>query len=334
MNYLYLPPSTSNPPFVGKIVKWLVPSGSKIAQGDPYILIESEKVISEAICQHDGWIYYFEQSSHEQLLTDEIPIAGVSGEPLSESEVTTLHNFLNREITQKKIAPGSLFNVVQQNQNFPRDDIATKSQTTLAKLFEARQLSYEARQAVYSMVAIHIDIAPVDTAIAGYKNRDKLGISIGELVSYELSRILMDYPTLNACFVDGETYQYNQLNLGLSINIGGKGLKVVAIPRANQKDLVEISVAVKDLALCYMRDELTEENFRNITFSISDMSSLGATDMIPTLNIHQSAILGICAVNKKSNDFKLCLAFDHRVTDGTIGMTMLRKLKDRLERGQ
>jgi pyruvate/2-oxoglutarate dehydrogenase complex dihydrolipoamide acyltransferase (E2) component len=62
------------------------------------------------------------------------------------------------------------------------------------------------------------------------------------------------------------------------------------------------------------------------------MSSLGATDMTPTLNIFQSAILGICAVNKKTQDFKLCLAFDHRVADGTLAMAMLRKLKDRLER--
>lgn len=331
MNYLYVPRSTSQPPFVARLVQWLLPSGSKINAGEPYLLIETEKVINELCCEHGGWLYYCQQLSTEQLLTHELPVAAVADQLLSAPDEESLLNFLNGEISAREIKPESLFRDYGDITP-PPEEIATKAAIPLAKLFEARQLSCSASQAVFSMVAIQIEFGPIEAKIRDYKESARLVVSTGELVTYELSRILLDYPPLNACFIGGETYFYKQLNLGLSINIGGKGLKVVAIPRADQMDLKDVSVAVKDLSLCYLRDELTEDNFRGITFSISDMSSLGATDMTPTLNIFQSAILGICAVNKKTQDFKLCLAFDHRVADGTLAMAMLRKLKDRLER--
>lgn len=315
---------------MGKIVHWLLPSASKIGQGDAYLTVETEKVINELVSEHDGWLYYSHQLTTEHLLNHEIAIAAISGEKLNAADEGSLIEYLSRELAAKEIRSNTLFKL-DWNFDFPKKDIANKRAIKLAKLFEARQLSYSASQTVYSMVAINIDFDPVQAKIDGYKNNDKISITLGELVTYELSRILMDYPQLNACFFAGETYFYDQLTLGLALDIGGKGLKIVALPQANKINLKELSATVKDLALCYLRDELAEEHFRDITFSISDMSSLGATDMIPTLNIFQSAILGICTVNKKSGDFKLCLAFDHRVADGVIGMAMLRKLKDRLE---
>lgn len=330
MKYLYLPRSDSDPPFVGKIVQWLLPSGSRIGQGDAYLTVETEKVINELVSEHEGWLYYSEQLTPDHLLNHEIAIAAIADEKLDASDERSLMDYLGRELAAKEITSGTLFKL-DWDIEFPKKAIANKRAIKLAKLFEARQLSYSSSHAAYSMVAINIDIEPVQEKITGYKSRDKISITVGELVAYEVSRILLDYPQLNACFFDGETYFYDQVTLGLAMDIAGKGLKVVALPQADKKDLVELSAAVKNLGLCYLRGELTRENFRDITFSISDVSSSGAIDMIPTINIFQSAILGICAVNKKTGDFKLCLAFDHRVADGVIGMAMLRKLKDRLE---
>jgi pyruvate/2-oxoglutarate dehydrogenase complex dihydrolipoamide acyltransferase (E2) component len=331
LNYLYLPQSTSQPPFVGRVVEWLLPSGSKISMGEPYLAIETEKVVSELCSKHEGWLYYSQHLSSDLLLSHETPVAAIAEQRLPAPDEKALLDFLNSELGARKINPDSLF-MHNPDLTPPPTEVATKATLPLAKLFEARQLTYSASQAVFTMVAIHIELEPVEEKIRLIRASEKLAVSIGELVTYELSRILLKYPELNACFLGGETYFYHQLNLGLSININGKGLKVVSIPQADQKDIREISAAVKDLSLCYLRGELTEDNFRDITFSISDMSSLGATDMIPTLNIRQSAILGICAPNKNAQDFKLCLGIDHRVADGTIGMTMLRKLKDSLER--
>ena len=86
-----------------------------------------------------------------------------------------------------------------------------------------------------------------------------------------------------------------------------------------------------DLSTSYLEDVLDVEDVTGITFTITDLSSQDVLFFTPLINMGNSAILGISAVDKKLNRSTLSLTFDHRVTDGNIAAAFLKELPKRVQ---
>lgn len=195
-----------------------------------------------------------------------------------------------------------------------------------AKRFEIDSLTRSARSTVYSSVvrAISIDRlkSRVETLAA------EIGaVSPGECIMVACARTLVNFPEFNSRFADGKLHKYTSVNLSFAININRKGLRTPVIRDANTHDQAGLSKAVKGLALKYLRDELSGEDLRDGTFTVSDLSTMGVTMFTPVINDRQSAILGICAPPPNSGWFNLILAFDHRVADGMLAAQFLESLE-------
>jgi pyruvate dehydrogenase E2 component (dihydrolipoamide acetyltransferase) len=154
--------------------------------------------------------------------------------------------------------------------------------------------------------------------------------SLLPVIIYEVSRLLTDYPLLNAYFTGEAIACYREVNTGFAIDID-KGLKVLKIARGEQKSIPEIEQEILQLSGSYLDDTLQMEDLTDITFTITDLSSEGVAFFRPLINKMNSSILGISSIDEKLRRCTLSLTFDHRVTEGKLAARFLKELKDRLE---
>ncbi|HEY4335047.1 MAG TPA: 2-oxo acid dehydrogenase subunit E2 [Puia sp.] len=149
-------------------------------------------------------------------------------------------------------------------------------------------------------------------------------------ILYESSRLLVDYPLLNAYFTGEALALYKEVNPGFAIDID-KGLKVLKIKDAGRKSIREIEADILQLSGAYLDDALEIDHLTDITFTITDLSAEGIASFRPLVNKMNSAILGVSAIDEKLQRCTLSLTFDHRVTEGKYAAGFLRELQQRLE---
>ncbi len=154
--------------------------------------------------------------------------------------------------------------------------------------------------------------------------------SLLPVIIYETARLLKKYPMLNAFFSEGSLIFYKQVNIGFAIDMG-KGLKVAKITDADQKNIHEIEEEMLGLSNRYIDDNLSIDDLTNIGFTITDLSAEGVLFFRPLINMMNSAILGISAIDQKLQRCILSVTFDHRVTEGKPVAQFLGELKKRIE---
>lgn len=154
--------------------------------------------------------------------------------------------------------------------------------------------------------------------------------SLLPVIVYEVSRLLADYPLLNAYFTGDAIARYKDVNPGFAVDID-KGLKVLKIAGAGKLSIQDIESRILQMSGQYLDDTLDIEQLTDITFTITDLSSEGVAFFRPLVNKMNSAILGVSAIDGKLQRCTLSLTFDHRVTEGKLAAQFLKELKERLE---
>lgn len=150
------------------------------------------------------------------------------------------------------------------------------------------------------------------------------------VIVYETARLLEKYKALNAYFTGDSIAFYKQVNIGFAIDID-KGLKVPVIKNASVKTIQETEAAIMDLSNRYLDDALLIDDLSDVTFTITDLSGEGVSFFRPLVNMMNSAILGVSAIDEKLQRCILTVTFDHRVTEGKLVAQFLQELKARTE---
>jgi pyruvate/2-oxoglutarate dehydrogenase complex dihydrolipoamide acyltransferase (E2) component len=150
------------------------------------------------------------------------------------------------------------------------------------------------------------------------------------VIIYESSRLLKDYPLLNAYFAGDAIAIYKDVNPGFAIDID-KGLKVLKVAGAGNMSMTEIEAEILRLSGNYLDEKLQLEELTDISFTITDLSAEGVSFFQPLVNKMNSAILGVSAVDPRLQRCMLSLTFDHRVTEGKAVARFLQELKQRIE---
>lgn len=154
--------------------------------------------------------------------------------------------------------------------------------------------------------------------------------SLLPVVIYETARLLEKYRELNAYFTGDAVAFYKQVNIGFAIDID-KGLKVPVIKNASVKSIQETEASIMALSNKYLDDRLQIDDLSDITFTITDLSGEGVSFFRPLINMMNSAILGVSAIDEKLQRCILTVTFDHRVTEGKLAAQFLHELKERIE---
>ncbi len=169
------------------------------------------------------------------------------------------------------------------------------------------------------------------------------GITLGDIVLYAVSRILLNHPDLNAHMLDDNNIRlFKHVNLGVAIDTP-RGLMVPTIHHADEMSLLEISKAVKELAAECRAGNINPDKLTGGTFTVSNLGNLGIESFTPVINPPQTGILGVCCSTdrvKRGADgsiqiypaMTLSLTYDHRAIDGAPASRFLKELCQNLEK--
>ena len=153
---------------------------------------------------------------------------------------------------------------------------------------------------------------------------------------------LKAFPQFNAS-VDaaGQAIVYKKyINVGIAVDTEN-GLLVPVIRNADQKNLIQLSVEIQQLAEKAKARKLTLDEMSGGSMSISNLGGIGGTAFTPIINWPEVAILGISrgvlepAWNGTAFEPKqmlpLSLSYDHRLIDGADAIRFLRWVAEALE---
>lgn len=150
-----------------------------------------------------------------------------------------------------------------------------------------------------------------------------------------------EVPEVNASFDGDSIVQFAAVNLSVAIAVDD-GLVTPVIRNARGKSLLEISTAVKDLAVRARGKKLSPDEFQGGTITISNLGAYGIDNFDAIINPPQAVILSIGAAKKvpvvdsagqivPGERMWIGMSCDHRVVDGAVGARYLASLKKFLE---
>jgi 2-oxoglutarate dehydrogenase E2 component (dihydrolipoamide succinyltransferase) len=187
---------------------------------------------------------------------------------------------------------------------------------------------------------IEVDMSRVEAA------RARLGVTALAFVARACIDALREHPALNA-WLEGENYtRVSDVNLGIAVSLGDDGLIVPVIARAHELSVEGLAARIRDVARRARARELTPDEVRGGTFTITNPGQYGSIMATPIINLPQVGILDFEAVVKRAvvvtdsdgNDSIairpmtiLGLSWDHRALDGALSAQFLATVKRLLE---
>ncbi len=160
-----------------------------------------------------------------------------------------------------------------------------------------------------------------------------------------VAKAIRDFPMVNVS-VDGTTIiRKKDINIGMAAALPSGNLIVPVIRNADTLNLVGLTKSVNDLAGRARANQLKPDDIQGGTFTVTNVGTFGNVMGTPIINQPQVAILAVGAIRKKPAVVEteygdliairhmmfLSLAYDHRVVDGFLGGSFLRKIGDYLE---
>jgi 2-oxoglutarate dehydrogenase E2 component (dihydrolipoamide succinyltransferase) len=157
---------------------------------------------------------------------------------------------------------------------------------------------------------------------------------------------LGEFPALNATLEDGQLTTYGGVHMGIAVSLGDGGLIVPVIRDAQDLSVEGLARRIKDVAKRARAGELTPDEVRGGSFTITNPGGYGSIIATPVINQPQVAILDTEAVVKRpvvitdelGNDSiairpmtYLCMSWDHRALDGALAARFLSGLRHTLE---
>lgn len=158
-------------------------------------------------------------------------------------------------------------------------------------------------------------------------------------------KAIKDFPRINVS-VDGTKIILKKfINIGMATALPSGNLIVPVIKNADQLNLLGLSKKVNDLANRARKNQLKPDEIQDGTFTITNVGSFGNVMGTPIINQPQVAILAVGAIRKKPAVIEtpqgdtigirhmmfLSLSYDHRVVNGALGGSFVRKVADYLE---
>jgi len=187
---------------------------------------------------------------------------------------------------------------------------------------------------------IEVDMSRIEIA------RKHLGITALPLISRCVIGALVEFPHVNAWLENDLHVLHEQVNLGIAVDLGDDGLIVPVVRGAQDLSPEGLSRRIRDLARRARARQLTPDDVRGGTFTITNPGQFGSVMATPVISLPQVAILDIEAIVKRpvvvTDQFGedaiairpmviLGLSWDHRAIDGALAARFLANVKKRIE---
>lgn len=180
-----------------------------------------------------------------------------------------------------------------------------------------------------------------------FEKRDGEKLTFTPLFIEAVAKAIKDFPLINVSVDQTQTkiIKRKNINIGMAAALPSGNLIVPVIKNADEKNLLGITKAVNDLATRARANKLTPDEIQGGTFTLTNVGGFGNVMGTPIILQPQVAILAVGSIKKKPAVIEtpqgdmigirhfmfLSLSYDHRVVDGSLGGTFLRRVADYLE---
>jgi 2-oxoglutarate dehydrogenase E2 component (dihydrolipoamide succinyltransferase) len=214
----------------------------------------------------------------------------------------------------------------------------------------AAHMVYSKATSAHVTTVFHIDFSKVhkarNRAKNGFYKKEATKLTYMPFIFKAVTTALKAHKAVNAA-IDGTNIVYKKdINIGMAVDIPGRGLLVPVIKNADQLSLVGLAKSANDLADRARGKKLKPEETQGGTFTITNPGVFGSLFGTPIINQPQVAILGIGTIEKRpivvtdedDNDSiviktmsYLSITYDHRLVDGADADRFMLDVKKVLE---
>lgn len=196
---------------------------------------------------------------------------------------------------------------------------------------------------------IEVDVTNIvkwrDKVKAAFEKREGEKLTFTPIMMEAVAKALKDFPGMNIS-VDGEfIIKKKNINLGMAAALPNGNLIVPVIKNADQLNLVGMAKAVNDLGNRAKAGKLKPDDTQGGTYTVTNVGTFGSVFGTPIINQPQVGILALGAIRKvpavietPEGDFigirqKMFLShsYDHRVVDGALGGSFVKRVAEYLE---
>ncbi len=178
-----------------------------------------------------------------------------------------------------------------------------------------------------------------------FEKREGEKITFTPMFIEAVARAIKDMPMVNVSVSGTQIIKRKDINIGMAAALPSGNLIVPVIRKADQLNLLGLTKAVNDLAGRARSNKLQPDEVKNGTFTITNVGSFGNVMGTPIINQPQVAILAVGAIKKKPAVIEtstgdmiairhmmfLSLSYDHRVVDGSLGGSFVKRVANYLE---
>ena len=178
-----------------------------------------------------------------------------------------------------------------------------------------------------------------------FKKREGQNITFTPIFIEAVAKAIKDFPMINVSLDGTNIIVHKDVNIGMATALPSGNLIVPVVKGANQMNLIGITKKVNDLATRARANQLKPDEIQGGTFTLTNVGSFGNVMGTPIINQPQVAIMAVGSIKKKPAVIEmpqgdmigirhmmfLSLSYDHRVVDGALGGSFLRKVADYLE---
>lgn len=151
---------------------------------------------------------------------------------------------------------------------------------------------------------------------------------------------LTEVPILNSSYSEDGILQFESINIGFAMALEG-GMIIPVVKEAEKLSLYELSKIARELVRKALNKKLLPQDYKDATFTVSNMGMFGVKAFAAIIPPPQAAILSVGAIETVprwdgtsvllTQSASMVLSIDHRITDGASAAKFLNKLKDSLE---
>ena len=178
-----------------------------------------------------------------------------------------------------------------------------------------------------------------------FEKREGEKLTFTPIFMEAVAKALKDFPGMNIS-VDGDyIIKKKNINLGMAASLPNGNLIVPVIKNADQLNLVGMAKAVNDLGNRAKAGKLKPDDTQGGTYTVTNVGTFGSVFGTPIINQPQVGILALGAIRKVPavietpegdfigirNKMFLSHSYDHRVVDGALGGSFVKRVAEYLE---
>lgn len=178
-----------------------------------------------------------------------------------------------------------------------------------------------------------------------FKKREGENLTFTPIFIEAVVKAIKDFPMINISLDGDKIIKRKNINIGMAAALPSGNLIVPVIKNADTKNLLGLAKEVNDLANRARMNKLTPDDIQGGTYTLTNVGTFGNVLGTPIINQPQVAIMATGAIKKKPAVLEteygdviairhmmfLSHSYDHRVVDGALGGSFVRRVADYLE---